>query len=81
MGLSVRGALTWSGREFRSKIVPMFTNDDGSPATEHDARNYLFDELSKGHEIIPIGECDNWDWKTGCQGHPVNIDLLEEADQ
>lgn len=71
MGLSVRGALSKSDNDFRELIVPMFTNDDGTPASEHEARNYLFDELAKGHEILPLHECDNWDWKDGCKGHPI----------
>jgi len=27
------------------------------------------DLLSEGKEVIPIGQCDDWDYKTGCRGH------------
>lgn len=67
--LSVRGALGWSKKELmhaRSWI----THDDGRPTTVQDVREWLMDELAKGHEVYPFGKCDNFDWKTGCKGHP-----------
>lgn len=39
-----------------------------TPSEAHDA---LCDELAKGHEVIPCGSCDSWDYVTGCPGHPV----------
>lgn len=30
----------------------------------------LCDELAKGRRVLPLGECDNFDYQTGCQGHP-----------
>ena len=72
MSLSVRGALSKSTREFRNQIVPMLQHDDGRPMSEHEARNALFDELAQGHEVIPIGDCDHFDYKKGCLGHPVS---------
>lgn len=27
------------------------------------------DKLAAGHEVIPVGDCDNFDFKEGCQGH------------
>lgn len=66
MGLSVRGALTnWKLRDFRG----MFKAEDGRTMTPQEAKATLLDELSQGHEVIPYGKCDNWDWKKGCQGH------------
>jgi hypothetical protein len=72
--LSIRGALSWPLRDFQRKIVPMLQHDDGRPMTEHEARNALFDELAQGHEVLPIGQCDNFDYTKGCQGH-----LMPEA--
>lgn len=70
-GLSVRGALCWPIREFK-RALKWITKEDGKPfASVEELRESLFDELSKGHEKIPLGECDNWDWKEGCQGHPI----------
>ena len=32
-------------------------------------------QLELGHEVIPCGDCDNFDWKTGCKGHMTKEDL------
>jgi hypothetical protein len=69
--LSVRGALTnWPKRMFKN----MFKHDDGRTMTADEAKSTLLDELSKGHEVIPYGDCDNFDFKKGCQGHPDKTD-------
>lgn len=63
-GLDVRGALKWP----KGKLKGMFKHESGRPMTAEEARNILLDELAEGHEILPLGPCGNWDWKTGCQG-------------
>lgn len=66
MGLSVRGALlNWSDQD----LVAMLKREDGSKLTPREAKERLLDQLAQGHEKIPMGECDNWDWKEGCLGH------------
>jgi hypothetical protein len=66
---SIRGALRRSHTEMRRALLYTF-KDDGSPyRSVAELREALFDELAKGHEVIPMGDCDNFDWKTGCQGH------------
>ncbi|MBN3851957.1 hypothetical protein G3N59_01065 [Paraburkholderia sp. Ac-20340] len=68
--LDVRGALTnWSLKDFRG----MFKDDDGRTMTPHEAKAALLEELSQGHNFIPMGgKCDNFDHKEhGCMGHPV----------
>jgi hypothetical protein len=62
MCMDIRGAI-------KNKAFSGFTNDDGSPATREQALEYLMDELAKGHDVIPLGECDNFDFKKGCLGH------------
>lgn len=68
--LSVRGALNWSKAEMR-RWAPSITVDGKQLRTADEVRNFLLDELSKGHEVLPLGECDNFDWKTGCRGHDI----------
>ena len=70
MGISVRGALNWP----KDMLKNAFDHDDGRPMTPDEAREVLMDELSKGHENLPVGDCDNWDWKKGCQGHKMEAD-------
>ena len=38
--------------------------------TPEEARDVLMDELAHGHDFIPFGHCDNFDFKSGCKGHP-----------
>jgi hypothetical protein len=67
MCINIRGALmNWSDRNFRG----VFTDDDGRELTPREAKSMLLDELSRGHEVIPCGECDNFDYLgEGCLGH------------
>jgi len=69
--LSVRGALKWPKPEFR-RALKWVTKTGGEPYRDIDElREALMDELAQGHEVIPMGECDNFDFKTGCLGHPT----------
>jgi hypothetical protein len=66
--LSVRGALkNWTPGDF----VNLVRRDDGRWATPAEAKDFLLDELSKGHEVIPFGEpCEGFDYSGGgCPGH------------
>lgn len=67
---SVRGALTnWTNRDW-TKATKWITKNDNTSFTAFELKQAFLDELAKGHEVIPICECDNFDWKTGCKGHP-----------
>jgi len=72
MGISVPGLLRKDGRELR-RLLPMFKHDDGTPyCSVQSLRDELIDELSKGHEVLPMSkECVGFDYKTGCPGHEV----------
>jgi hypothetical protein len=75
MHLNVRSALLWPKSKLKGMLVDKTT---GRYLTPDEARNALMDELSKGHEVIPIGECDNFDFKRGCLGHE-NVKFNPEA--
>ena len=66
--MSVRGALNWSKRELKTNCK-WITKNDGSKFTPEELREEFMNELAKGHEVIPMGPCDNFDFKTGCKGH------------
>ena len=68
MCLCVRGALR---KMTKRQLGGLFTKDDGSQATAAEAVEYLKLCDYKGWEVIPMGDCDNFDYKTGCRGHPV----------
>lgn len=64
--LDVRGFLMHAKkRDYRG----IFKHDDGRPMTTDEAKRALLDELAKGHDKIACSECDNFDFKKGCQGH------------
>jgi hypothetical protein len=70
MCLSVRGALwnrNWGG----------LLNDEGKQMSAREAFNALCDELKKGHEVIPVTDCDDFDYTTGCRGHRITIPAEE----
>ena len=64
--VSVRGALKWSDANLRG----MFKDEGGRTLSGAETREVLFDALSEGKEVLPIGPCDNFNFKVGCQGHP-----------
>ena len=75
MCVSVRGMLNWPTSELR-RGMKWITDGEGKPyATIHDLRNALMDELAKGHEVLPTGECEGFDYKTGCPGHDSSQDV------
>ena len=69
--LSVRGALNWSKAEMK-RMASSITVDGKQLKTADEVRNFLLDELAQGHEVLPFGDCDNFDWKTGCKGHELS---------
>jgi hypothetical protein len=70
MSLSVKGALMNFSKKDLSR---MFKHEDGRRYTADEAKKTLLDELSQGHEFIPIGKCDNFDYKKGCMGHKSEV--------
>lgn len=78
MSLSVRGVLTnWTPKMLKN----LLRHDDGRTMTAAEAKAALLDELAKGHEMLPYGNCDNFDFKTGCQGHEnaAKVDVFASA--
>lgn len=70
MHIDVRNMLRKSKRDFWRDWKNVFTDDNGKPLTYDQARDALMDELAKGHNFIPFGNCDNFDYVKGrCKGH------------
>ena len=71
MSMSIRGALSWDKRTLK-RWSGAFTASDGTIPTPAEVREFLMDELSKGHELLPMSDaCVGFDFKTGCPGHPT----------
>jgi hypothetical protein len=70
--LDIRGAL--KNKLGKKSLKGLFHKDNGKSCTHEEAQDYLFDCLAKGWEVLPIGECENFDYKTGCRGHKIDND-------
>lgn len=54
----------------KKALQHLFKHPCGTRSMSADeARDALLDELAQGHDFIPVGQCDNFDFKTGCKGH------------
>lgn len=68
---SITGPLrNWNARDWK-KATSYIKRDDGGKYTGPELRAAFVAELAQGHEVVPIGDCDNFDFKTGCRGHPI----------
>lgn len=68
MCVDLRGAITnWRGSDWRNCV----TGDDGKFLTPAEVKQAFIDELVRGRKVIPFGKCDNFDYQTGCKGHPA----------
>jgi len=68
--ISVRGALAQSDKELRI-LVGNIKHDGVKCRNVHEVRQFLIEALAEGYEYIGQEECDNFDPKKGCMGHPV----------
>ena len=39
--------------------------------TEQEVRAFLREQQAMGRRVLPMGDCDNFDYQTGCRGHLV----------
>lgn len=49
----------------------VITVDGHTLNTVREIKNFLQGQLDMGREVLPMGDCDNFDYQTGCQGHVV----------
>jgi hypothetical protein len=68
LAVSVRGLLAKSPAQLRSDTA-WITRKDGSRYTEPELRAALMEEVAQGTELLPMQECEGFDFKTGCPGH------------
>lgn len=65
----IRGMLRYHSR--KGSLKGVFTDTEtGRKLSDEEAREYLYDCLAKGWRVLPMGDCDNFDYQTGCKGHP-----------
>ena len=39
--------------------------------TEQEVKRFLQEQLAMGRRLLPCGNCDNFDYETGCKGHDM----------
>lgn len=70
MHIRIRSLLAKDKRKLWKDWKYVFTDDNGKTLSVEEIKNWLMDELAKGHEVYPCGECDNFDYSgRGCLGH------------
>ena len=46
------------------------TVDGKTLRTEKEVKAFLREQLAMGRRVLPMCDCDNFDYQTGCKGHP-----------
>lgn len=65
--VDIRGTLNRPNKDLHGM---MRDNKTGRRLTAKEVRNVLYDKLSEGWDVLPVGEsCEGFDKKHGCQGH------------
>ena len=66
MSIDIAKAIKWSDQD-----LGLFTDKEtGKHMPPEKVRQLLRSYLAEGKEKFPCGDCDNFDYKTGCLGHP-----------
>ena len=50
------------------------TVDGHTLQTVQEVKNFLQSQLDMGRRVLPMGDCDNFDYQTGCRGHYLEVD-------
>ena len=75
MCVNVRGAIRNLTRS-RAHMAHGFSHPDGRTMTRDEAIEAMYDELEKGHKVLPMGDpCEGFDYSGGgCPGHAIDDD-------
>lgn len=69
LSLDIAGGIQ-NAKDLRNCIVV----DGRRLKTTKEVRSFLQEQLEMGRRFLPCGECDNFDYQTGCRGHVVEED-------
>ncbi len=69
MCINVRDQICRTDKNLKAIWKSSLKVDGRTLETGNEIKNFFMNELAKGHEVIPGGKCDNFDYKKGCQGH------------
>ncbi len=54
----------------KKSMKGLIEDENGKPMGDAEARAYLNNCLAEGKRVIPCGNCEGFDYQTGCPGHP-----------
>jgi hypothetical protein len=72
MSVDITGVLRNYGKKSMKGLI---TEDNGAEWTDVMVRKYLNKCLAEGKKLLPIGDCEGFDYQKGCPGHPVKEEL------
>lgn len=69
MSINLQGCLN----NHKRKKIKFMQNDDGSYASDKEARAFIKQQMDLGHKLMPMSDnCEGFDpFGGGCPGHPV----------
>ena len=47
------------------------TADGKTLTTAREVKDFFKGQIALGRKVIPCGDCDNFDYQTGCKGHII----------
>ena len=50
------------------------TVDGHTLTTVREIRSFLQGQLDMGRRVLPMDDCDNFDYQTGCRGHEMEVE-------
>lgn len=71
MRVDIEGAMR-NAEEYIGAIIV----DGKKLQTVEEVKQFFKNQLDLGRKVLPIGDCDNFDYQKGCMGHKV-----EEGEQ
>lgn len=58
-----------SGIRNAATLKGAITVDGKTLMTVKEIRSFLREQLALGRRVLPMGDCDNFDYQSGCRGH------------
>lgn len=76
MSANIEGMLRNYGKKSMAGLIE---DENGKPMSDKQARLFLAECKAKGWRLIPCGDCEGFDYQTGCPGHPVTNEEPENS--
>lgn len=67
--INIKGAMR-NAEEYIGVVIV----DGKKLQTVEEVKQFFQSQLDLGRRILPVGECDNFDYQRGCRGHEIKED-------